>query len=126
MALVKPVLQRPDTKLMQTFVQTYPAITGSDTTAPVAVGDLSELTVQAYGSFTGGGSVKIQGSNDPRVISDSANAVWFDCTTDGTNALSFSAVGAKNMHEHPIFIKAVPTGTLAGVLLAISGKRMVH
>ena len=131
MALVKPVLKRPDPRLMQTFVQTYPALTTTSTGHPVAIGDLSEITVQAYGAFTGGGSVKLQGSNDPLVADDILNgtstATWFDCTKDGTNGLTFSAVGVMNLHEHPLYVKPVVTGTLsAGVLLAISGKRMVH
>ena len=126
MADVKPVLQRPDPRLMQTFIQTYPTFSNTSTLFPVAVGDLSELTVQAYGVGAGGGSVKIQGSNDPRVVTDPGNAVWFDCTKNGTDALSFSAAGAMNLHEHPVWIKPAVTGTLAAVLLAISGKRMVH
>lgn len=126
MADIKPVLQRPNPKLMQTFIQTYPAFTNTATLFPVAVGDLSEITVQAYGSFVGGGSVGIKGSNDPRVVTDPSNAIWFDCTYDGTNAIAFAAAGAKNIWEHPVWIKPAVTGTLASPLLAISGKRMVH
>lgn len=120
---IKPTQHRPVSSVFQGLVYTYGAITGSDTTAPIAVGDMSEITVQAYGNFTGGGSVKIQGSNDPRVVTDPQNAVWFDAT-DSDGALSFSAAGAKVLKESPYFLRAVPTGTLAGVLLAISAKKM--
>jgi len=124
LALITAARQQPVNSIMQVQVYTYAAMVAADTGAPLAIGDLSEVTVQAYGNFTGGGSIKLQGSNDPRVITDSANAVWFDMN-DSAGALSFSAAGAKLAKESPYFVRPVVTGTVVGVQLAISGKRMV-
>lgn len=122
MAEIAATQHRPVGSVQDAKIYTYAALTGADTTKPLAVGDLSEITVQMYGDFTGGGAVKIQASNDPRVTSDPGNAVWFDATYDGSNGLSLAAAGMKNLHEHPYYIRAVPSGTLAGVNVAVSGK----
>ena len=74
-------------------------------------------TVQAYGTF--GGTVTIQGSNDPLGISTPASAVWATLTADGTNALTFTAAGLKKIHENPRFIRAISGAGVSDVDIVI-------
>jgi len=63
-------------------------------------------TVQAYGTF--GGTVTIQGSNDPLGLTTPSSAVWFTLTTvDATTGITFTAAGMKKINENPRFVRAI-------------------
>ncbi len=64
---------------------------------------LSDKTVQMFGTF--GGTVTMQGSNDPRVESDAANAAWFSITDNTASAIALTAPGGRLMAEDPLYIR---------------------
>lgn len=101
------------------FTYTYANVKGAaDSMTPVYVGDLTDLCVQTFGVFTGGGSVTLQGSNDPRVLTDPANAAW-QTIGSAISAAALSAVGLV-----PQYLRIIGTGTVTGVSVVISGKRL--
>lgn len=71
---------------------------------PYSYGNLSDKTVQVFGTFNGG-TVTMQGSNDKRVTTDAPNAVWFTLTDlDGT-PLAFTSDSHGTIKENPRFIR---------------------
>ncbi len=96
------------------FTRRKKPLTGTDTVTWAAMAasvngqawecsNYPDKTVQCFGTF--GGTVTMQGSNDPRVITDAANAVWFSLTDKYGNAITFTAAGAKLITENPRFIR---------------------
>ena len=98
---------------VDTHVITYTAIGASTDGIAFESPEYGLKTVQAYGTF--GGTVTIQGSNDPLGLTTPTSAIWATLTTDGTTALTFTAAGMKKVHENPRFIRAI---TGAGVSAA--------
>jgi hypothetical protein len=90
-------------KLVGQNVVTWASMAASVNGEPFEYSKFTNKTLQVFGTF--GGTVTIQGSNDPRVLTDPGNAVWATLTADGTNALTFTAVGMKKIHENPRFIR---------------------
>ena len=86
-------------------VVTYTAMGASDTGIAFEKSNHKTKTVHVTGTF--GGTVTIQGSNDPLGITTPGSAVWITLTTDGSAALTFTATGMENIHENPRFIRAI-------------------
>lgn len=82
---------------------TWSGLTGTDTGQPMAFSSLADKTVQVFGTI--GAAITIQGSNDPRVLTDPGNAVWATLNDYAGNALSFTVAGLKLIAEAPQFIR---------------------
>lgn len=59
-----------------------------DTGQPLELSGHADKTLQAWGVYGSGGSIVIEGSLDPRVVTDPNNAVWF--TFNDTLGVSMS------------------------------------
>lgn len=95
--------------LVDTETVSWDSLTASDTGEPYEFAKFSDKTVQVFGTF--GGTVTLQGSNDPRVLSDPNNAVWATLTDVQASALTFTAAGIGTVAENPRFIRpSVGTG----------------
>ncbi len=90
-------------KLVGTLTAVWTAMGASVNGAPLEYSKFPDKTVQAYGTF--GGTVTMQGSNDPRVLTDAGNAVWFTLTDNQGAPITFTAAGAKLIAENPRFIR---------------------
>jgi len=110
MATITPTYLTP---LVDTKVITYTAMGASDAGVAFEYSKHPTKTVHVTGTF--GGTVTIQGSNDPLGITTPASAVWATLTSDGTNALTFTATGLKNIHENPRFIRVITGAGVADV-----------
>jgi hypothetical protein len=66
---------------------TWAALANTDTGQPYPSAKLSDKTVQVFGTFGTGGAVTMQGSNDPRVITDPTNAQWVTLTDTTETAI---------------------------------------
>ena len=96
-------LLRSPERLVGTDTVTWAAMGASVDGAPYAYGKFPDKTVQVFGTF--GGTVTLQGSNDPRVLSDPGNAVWFTLLDIDGDAITFTAAGARVIRENPRFIR---------------------
>ena len=94
---------------VRTKVVTYTAIAASANNVAFEAPEYPTKTVQATGTF--GGTVTIQGSNDPLALSSPASAVWFTCTdgSPGGSAadITYTAAGANIIGENPRFMRAI-------------------
>jgi len=75
----------------------------------VELSALQDRTVQLFGTWDSA-TVVIQGSNDPRVVSDPGNAVWATLRDPAGNNLSFTADGLKAILELPKYIRPAKSG----------------
>ena len=80
-------------------------LANTDTGQPISLHDSSDKTVQIFGTFGSGGSVTMQGSNDPRVLTDPNNAVWFSLTDPQANAITKTAAAGEAILENPLYIR---------------------
>ena len=103
---------------------TWAALANGDVGSPLQRASMyADKTVQVFGTFGAAGSVTIQGSNDPRAVSDPANAVWFTMTDAQGNALVITAATGEAMLENPRFIRPNVTagdGTTALTIIIAS------
>lgn len=84
--------------------------TSSDTGEPYEAGDFADATVQFGGTFTGGGTVVLEGSND---------GVTYTTMTDPQgNNLQYTAAGLELIAEKPRYIR--PRITAGGASTSIS------
>jgi len=92
--------------------------TDADTGQPLEACFFNDKTVQVFGTAVT--SITMQGSNDPRVITDAANAVWFTLVDpQGTTIVKTSAFG-ETILENPRYIRPVlTTGTDVTVILCL-------
>lgn len=81
----------------------------ADTASPIEVGEWNDRSVQCYGTFNST-SIAIQGSNDPRVLSDPANAVWAPVKNTAGTAIAFTAAGVHQILDNMRFLRFVNTG----------------
>ena len=83
----------------------WSGLANGDTGQPIPIAGHSDKTVHIYGTFGAGGTVALEGSNDPRVLSDPGNAVW--TTMNDAQALSLSATSERidMVIENPRFIR---------------------
>ena len=84
---------------------TWAALANGDTGEPYQSAKLSDKTVQVFGTFGTGGSLKIEGSNDPRVISAPSSAVWVDLTDTTETTIVFSAAGGAQILQNYRWIR---------------------
>jgi len=100
-------------------------LANGDTGQPIAIPDFSDKTMQIFGTFGSGGSVTMEGSNDPRVISAPGSAVWFTLVDPQANAITKTSAGGEVILENPIWIRPNCTagdGTTA-LTINIAAKR---
>jgi hypothetical protein len=81
---------------------TWEGIGNADVGAAQGVSRLYTKSVQVLGTF-GGATVVLQGSND-------GGTTWAGLTYDGTNAISFTAAGLKQVWEHVEMIRPSSSG----------------
>ncbi len=80
-------------------------LANGDTGAPIAFASYGDKTMQIFGTFGSGGSVTLQGSNDPRVVSDAGNAVWFSLVDPQGNAITKTSAAGEALLENPLYIR---------------------
>jgi hypothetical protein len=105
-------------------IVTWTGLTTDDTGQPWYRADYSDKCVQVFGDFGTNATVTLQGSNDPRVISDPANAVWFSLTDPQANAIAKAAAAGEQILENPVYIRPVVTsGTSPNLTVIISATK---
>lgn len=87
------------------IVFNWAALANGDTGNPIVIPSFGDKTVQVFGTFGSGGSVTLQGSNDPRVITDPANAVWFALTDPQANAITKTSAAGEAILENPLYVR---------------------
>ncbi len=102
MAIV-PLLNNPTNGQQGTAVANWTGLTGGDTGEPFKFSNLADKTVQVFGTI--GAAITIEGSNDPRVISDPGSAVWETLTDFLGNNISYVANGMTVIAQAPIWIR---------------------
>lgn len=65
----------------------------------------ADKTMQVFGTFGTGGSLTFEGSNDPRVVTDPNNAVWFTMNDPQTLPLVKTSAGGDLIIENPIYMR---------------------
>jgi hypothetical protein len=85
------------------IVTNWTGLTGGDTGAPMPYSSFADKTVQCFGTI--GAAITMQGSNDPRVISDAGNANWFTLTNNLGASIAFAAAGGMLIAEAPLYIR---------------------
>ena len=89
---------------------TWAGLNGADTGYPFANSSMfSDKTVQFFGTFDGK-TVILEGSNDPRVIYDPENAVWFTLTDPSSTAISKTSASGEAVLENPRYIRPSVSG----------------
>lgn len=102
-------------------VITWAALVADDTGQPMAYSSSADKTVQVFGDM--GGEVLIEGSNDPRVVSDPDNAVWFNLTSNLGNDLSFAAAGGALIAQAPRYVRPrAASGVTDATVIIIANK----
>jgi hypothetical protein len=119
----------PLTTLNEGFSQyiTWTPLANGDTGQPLEnAGRYSDKTVQIFGTFGAGGSVTLEGSNDPRVMTAPGSAVWFALVDPASSAITKTSAAGEAVLENPRFIRPNVTagdGTTAlTVIIAAKGQ----
>lgn len=104
---------------------TWAGLNGADTGQPFANAAMfADKTVQIFGTFDSK-TVTLEGSNDPRVLSDPSNAVWFTLTDPSSTAISKTSAAGEGVLENPRFIRPSVSGPAGSasitVILAAKG-----
>jgi hypothetical protein len=85
----------------------------------------SDKTVQVFGTF-GGATVTLQGSSDPRVETDLANAIWVTLTDTTETALALTSAGGASILQNYRWIRPSVAGgggtTAIKVIVTAKGK----
>lgn len=103
----------------------WAGLTTDDTGQPWKLSTYSDKTVQIFGDFGGTASVSMYGSNDPRVVSDPTNAVWFLLTDPQANAITKTAAAGEQILENPRWIRPVVTlGTTPSITIIIQATKV--
>lgn len=106
---------------------TWAALANGDTGQPLLnASKYADKTVQIFGTFGASGSVTLQGSNDPRVVSDPSNAVWFTLTDPASSAITKTSAAGEAILENPRYIRPQVTAgdgtTSLTVIIASKGE----
>jgi hypothetical protein len=102
---------------------TWAALTTNDTGQPWEMLG-TDNTVQIFGDFGSGATCTLQGSNDPRVITDPTNAVWFSVTDPQANAIAKTSAAGEAFLESPRWIRpSVTGGTNPAITVVLSSTR---
>lgn len=110
--------------LVGTKIITWGPLANTDTGLPLNVTNMADKTVHIFGTFGSGGSVTLQGSNDPRVITDPNNANWQTLTDPQGNAITKTSASLELLLENPRYIRPNVTagdGTTA-ITVIVSAK----
>lgn len=102
---------------------TWAPLANSDTGQPLESAKLSDKTAQVFGTFGAGGSLTLQGSNDPRVLSAPSSAVWVDLTDTTETALTFTSANGSQILQNYRFVRPTVTagdGTTALTVILCS------
>lgn len=103
----------------------WAALTTNDTGQPWKLSSYSDKTVQIFGNFGSGASVSIEGSNDPRVVSDPSNAVWFVLTDPQAAVITKTAAAGEQIIENPKWIRPnVTLGTSPSITVVIQANKV--
>lgn len=94
-----------DTSPSKLIYAKWVAVANGDKGQPLEAGEFADKTVQVFGTFGSGGSVTMEGSNDPRVITDSSNAIWFTLADPQGNAITKTSAAGEGILENPRFIR---------------------
>ena len=89
---------------------TWPNMANGDTGVYLQFAGHADKTLQIFGTFGTGGEVTFEGSNDPRVITDLGNAVWFTMNDPQTLPLVKTSAGGDLIIENPRFMRPRVTG----------------
>jgi hypothetical protein len=103
----------------------WEGLTTNDTGQPWRRADYSDKCVQIFGDFGTNATVTIQGSNDPRVVTDPGNAVWFSLTDPQANAIAKTSAAGEQILENPVWIRPyVTSGTNPDLDIIISATKV--
>lgn len=89
---------------------TWANMANGDTGEPLSFAGHADKTMQVFGTFGSGGQITFEGSNDPRVLSDPNNAVWFTMNDPQTLPLVKTGAGGDLIIENPRFMRPRITG----------------
>lgn len=89
---------------------TWSNLASNDDGQPLQFAGHADKTLQVFGSFSGGATLVFEGSNDPRVETDSGNAVWFTLNDMQTLPLSKTSAGGDLIVENPRYMRPKVTG----------------
>lgn len=95
----------------------WSGLTANDVGQPMAFSNLADKTVQVWGTF--GGTVTIQGSNDPLVETDPNSAQWETLTNTLGEAASFTAHGMITLTEAPAYIRPIAGSGVSSVKIVV-------
>lgn len=84
---------------------TWANLTNGDVGGELQFAGHADKTMQVFGTFGAGGELTFEGSNDPRVLSDPANAVWFTMNDPQTLPLVKTSAGGDLIIENPRFMR---------------------
>ena len=105
-------------------VLTWAGLTTNDTGEPWQRADYTNKCVQIFGDFGTNATCTMQGSNDPRVITDPSNAVWFSLTDPQANAIAKTSAAGEEILENPRWIRPyVTSGTSPSLTIIISATK---
>jgi hypothetical protein len=85
------------------IVYSWAGLTGGDVGAAIYSLNFVDKTVQAWGTI--GAAITIQGTNDPRAISDPSNAQWVTVKDSYGADISFSSAGGALMAQNYTYIR---------------------
>lgn len=92
---------------------------GADTGQPLQRANmLADKTVHIFGTFDSA-TITLQGSNDPRVISDPGNAAWFTMVDPQGNGITATSAKGEALLENPRYIRAISAGGGASASVSI-------
>lgn len=104
----------PNSLTVRTFLASWAAMANTDTGTPVRCAQYSDRTIQVFGTFGVGGTLRIEGSND--------GTNWAALKDPQGANLEFTAAGIKLASEAPVFVRPVVAagdGTTALTVLAL-------
>jgi hypothetical protein len=79
---------------------------------------LADKTVHMFGTF--GGTVTLQGSNDPLAITSPSTASWFTLTDNFGNAIAYSSATLATIAQAPLYIQPSAGSGVTSVTVVIA------
>lgn len=104
MALIEFTTEEDFIKNRSTYI-TWSNMANGDTGQPHSFAGHPDKTFQVFGNFGVGGEVTFEGSNDPRVVTDPNNAVWFTLNDPQTLPLVKTSPGGDLIIENPRYTR---------------------
>lgn len=98
-------------------------LANDDTGQPVLrFSEGADKTVQVFGTFAGA-TLTIEGSNDPRVVTDADNAEWFTLSDPQGLPLTFTSAKGEVILESPRYIRPSVSSGAGASLTVITNVR---